>query len=1501
MQIKFKGIKKTAKIVGLIVAITLLFFATILLLLSTKKVQNLIAQEIIAQVEEQTGVAVTLKKIEFDFPNKISLQNARIAIPNYDQLLHANSMEFKFSIWQLLHRRIISDYLKINGLNFKIHILEDGSSNIDFLKNIQFSGNGLNAVSIKTIALDDCSFAFDDDRKAKKDTIFFDNNHFCINKINTTISINEYAKNKLNLVVEHFGFEESSGFKVVDLNTKIELNEQALIIPNFALKLNKSSLKTDTIKFQFEQIGDLFDQQTNVTVNAKLEPSEIVLSDLNNLHPALNGFSKKVQLKGEVNGTLDSLSLNGFDFNYADELQLQGELQLKNLQKTLNEIYVDANIKKLSFSVPCIQDIVASLQKKPLVMPHELYNLGTCNYSGNIRGIFRNLQLHGLLQTNIGNVQTDVRLLVFNKFNDAQIKGSVKSRNLRLGKLLPKARIGNITFNISSDTQFGHSTPFNSRMTAEISSLVYHDYNYQNLHFDGELKKNFFLGKINFDDENGRLEAQGSFDWNKQEPKFKFTAEVADFNPYKMNLTNTYPDLTLNFKANSDFTGGNIDNMNGFFELFDINLTNAEKNYSVEQFRLSSDDIDSDAHRLAIQSDIINGNATGQFILKSLKNSVLNLTKKYIPASLKSDYRHTAQNNFVYALNIKHLNQLCDFLDIQWTTNDSINISGIYNDFDNDIAFYLDIPSIVKKGGKTSFQGVNLQVSNNEKQLSLTANANIMAPKYSTMLNAKFQLGNDSLQTFVKWLSNKENLFEGEIFTRSAFKTEKDTLHCITHVLPTQFVLRDSVWDITPAEISTDFSSILIKELSISKQNQFLTINGKASPSETDTIDIQLKNIDLSYISGFIPKASVIFGGKASGKAFISNIFSKPIFNADVHVPKFSFNNSFWGDTKASAKWDNENNAINLEGIVTNNNQTIAEIEGGYFFGNDSLDLIGQANNLDLDFINYYLNSITLSAKGRASGDVHVFGKKKEVTITTNAKVDDAALTVDYLKTTYTFSDSIILTPDSILFRNITVYDPYKNKGQVNGFVAHKYFKNFVYNIDINCDNVQAMNTNERDNPYFYGLIFASGNVNISGDETSGTIISAKATTEPKTKVFIPMSNSSTAMDNSFVVFVNNDSIATDFQQIPEQQEASNANMRLLFMIDITPDAEAQIIIDPSSGDMIKATGEGSLKVDYDIKTDNFKLYGDYTLETGNYLFSLQNAIRKEFRIQKGSTIRWSGVPYDADVNITALYQLTASLTDILDKAVLSSSNRTSVPVQCVLKLTGNLMRPNIAFDIHLPNSDEELNRALKAVINTEEMMNRQVVYLLALGKFFTPEYLRSNTQGELLAIASSTLSSQLNNWASQLFENWNFGVNFRTSGEGSDKSDEYEFAFLYSPNDRLVINGNVGYRDDNLSASKFIGDVDAEYKITSNGKIWLKAYNHTNDYKEFKTALTTQGVGLAYRESFSSGKALKKEWQKTIQRNKEERALKKQLRKEKREKRKQEKEVKKQQKEAAK
>ena len=346
-------------------------------------------------------------------------------------------------------------------------------------------------------------------------------------------------------------------------------------------------------------------------------------------------------------------------------------------------------------------------------------------------------------------------------------------------------------------------------------------------------------------------------------------------------------------------------------------------------------------------------------------------------------------------------------------------------------------------------------------------------------------------------------------------------------------------------------------------------------------------------------------------------------------------------------------------------------------------------------------------------------------------------------------------------------------------------------------------------------------------------------------------------------------------------------------MLDITPDAHLDMIIDSKAGDMLTGSGSGNLRVTYDINADDMKIYGTVQIEEGKYLFTFQNVLRKEFHVKEGSSLAWTGDPLGANLNIDAYYQLTADLAEILDEAVLSNTSRTSVPVQCLLNLTGLLTQPNIKFNLNLPNSEEELNRALQNTVNTDELMNRQIIALLILGKFIPPENLQNSnvfTQNELYSVVSSTLSAQLNNWASQMFDNWGFGVNFRTTGEGDTRTNEYEFNFVYTPTNRIIINGNVGYRDDALSATPFIGDFDFEYKLNQSGKLRAKAYTHTNDYREFKKGLTTQGIGIVYSENFNNLKELWKSWQDNIKENKEERKLRKEERKQRREERKQQK-----------
>ncbi|MDO4191220.1 MAG: translocation/assembly module TamB domain-containing protein, partial [Bacteroidales bacterium] len=485
------------------------------------------------------------------------------------------------------------------------------------------------------------------------------------------------------------------------------------------------------------------------------------------------------------------------------------------------------------------------------------------------------------------------------------------------------------------------------------------------------------------------------------------------------------------------------------------------------------------------------------------------------------------------------------------------------------------------------------------------------------------------------------------------------------------------------------------------------------------------------------------------------------------------------------------------------------------------------------------------------------------------------------------------LTPTAVLFQNIDIYDDEGNKGLLDGTLTHNgFFKDMRYHIILNCDNMMAFDIPSSQDALFYGKGYASGDVAINGDEKRVSI-NCNMTAKPNTNVYIPIDGASKASDDSFITFIDRSEHidSTQLQEIyAKKAKQQTAQIGLNLLVNITPETNLYLIMDSQSGDIIKASGEGSVRLELDPQTSDFRMYGNCNILEGTYNFTFQNAMRRAFKVIPGGSLVWTGDPATPTMNIDAYYQINASLTDILTSDVLSNVGRSTVPVQCLLNMSGNLTQPELSFDIKLPNSEDELNSALKSAIHSDEEMRRQIIYLLVLGRF---QPVNANNgvaqvfgQNELLSVVSTSLSSQLNNWASQLFDNWNFGVNMRSSGEGQDRSMEYELQILYTPNNRITLNGNVGYRNDNMSnsTSNFIGDFDVEYKIVKSGKLSAKAYTHTNDYREFKESLTTQGVGLVYRDNFDSAKGLREEWRTTIENDRRERKANRERRKKKKE-----------------
>lgn len=318
----------------------------------------------------------------------------------------------------------------------------------------------------------------------------------------------------------------------------------------------------------------------------------------------------------------------------------------------------------------------------------------------------------------------------------------------------------------------------------------------------------------------------------------------------------------------------------------------------------------------------------------------------------------------------------------------------------------------------------------------------------------------------------------------------------------------------------------------------------------------------------------------------------------------------------------------------------------------------------------------------------------------------------------------------------------------------------------------------------------------------------------------------------------------------------SGTDLNFNLQLTATPDATIELIMDPVSGDKIKGYGQGPVNIRYGTNSA-LKLYGKYILEKGTYNFSFQQALYRDFQIREGSSIAFNGDPYTATLDIDAIYSLSANISD-LSENLAQEASRMNLPVNCVLKITGALERPDIKFDIEAPNSDENIERQIKALINTEEMMNRQIIYLLVLNKFYTVETgNNTSTQrnNDFSSLAASTLSSQLTSLLGSLSENLQIGAVYTTNN--SNVFTDTEMALMLSSqllNNRLIFNGNFGYRDSPATNTSFIGDFDVEYKLTKAGDIRLKAYNHYNDrYYSLRSAYTTQGFGVLYRKDFNN------------------------------------------------
>ena len=1439
----------------------------ILVFLNLPVVQEKLSSIASRELSKLLQTEVSVGHVDVGLLNRIIIEDILLEDRQGEEMLKVARLSAKYEILPLLKGRFSINSVQLFGFAFHLN-----RENPEAVPNYQFV---LDALAPKDTLKKETNLDLRINSllirrgKIKYDVLSepetpgrFNASHIDVENFAATISLKALKKDSLNAAIKRLSFTEQSGFALKKFLFRVEANNKSLKINDFLFEFPSSSLSIDSMVVRYDSLNSIpllsEDLYYDGRINASLSPSDFAA-----FLPELQGISSPVGFTLSFKGNGDDLECPEIVLEDKNQIKLNAKTVLHDLNAG-KEMFVDGQVSDLNISARGIEHWIGNLTSGKV--PPILNRVEYLRFKGGIKGQLRQLKINGALLSGVGSLKADL-LMNTDDNNNRSYSGSVSCPAMKLGKLLgDEKKFGMADFNIElKGFNYIGNYP-ESYIKGVISSLEYSDYRYENILLDGIYKDGGFNGKLALDDENGQIQIDGSFNTVQKIPAYNLMAEVRNFRPNKLNMTDKYIDSSISLKLNADFTGNSLDNMNGKISLDSLLLEAPEDNGAFLKNLTVSAGIVNGEKELRVESPFLNANIHGDFSYQTIPSSVVRIAQQYIPSLLSVRKNMSkSHNNFQFDVRVENTDLFRKLLYIPLDIHMPARLHGYFSDDNQKLLVEGSFPNLTYNG--TRYESATLLCENLQEELNCQARASMLMGS-GAMLNLALDANanEDKMKTVINWGNNTDVTYGGQFAAITRFfktKGKKPILQADIDVLPTQIILNDSVWNIRSSHIAVDSGRVFVDNFLVERPNQFLRIDGKVADKETDSCLVNLKNIDVKYVLDIVRFDAVEFSGHATGQVNLKSILKDFSMNTHLNVHNFAVNSGLMGEADITGSWDHELGGVRLEAQIEEENLSATHVTGYVSPKLKGLDLMIDADSTSIGLLTPYLEGIFSELNGRVNGFVRLHGPFKALDF--EGKVSAAIdAKVDVLNTYFQVrNDSVTLSSGDFAFSNVRVYDREGNDGIVNGHLWHNHLKNLTYRFDIQSNNMLMYNTNDPGDLLFYGKVYGKGNVLLQGGNNSMTI-DASVTTGRNTTFTYVTGLTTEATSNQFITFVDktpkriSDNVKTDIYHFTDAQKKETddgppMDLYINMMIDATPDASMRVVMDPISGDDITARGNGNFKVTYYNKGD-FTIYGTYHIDNGMYKLSMQEVIRKDFALNSGSTITFAGDPYLANLDVQAVHTVNSvSLSDLSPDA---SLNQSTVKVNCLMNLTGSLANPDIKFDLDLPMVSEEDRELVRSATSTEEQMNTQIIYLLGIGKFYTYDY--ANNQGQssnaTSSLAFNTLSGQLNNMLSQWMdnENWNLGANLSTGEKGWTDVEAEAILSGRLLNNRLLINGNFGYRENVLANTNFVGDFEVVWLLTRNGDFRIRAYNQTNDRYFTKSTLTTQGVGFMYKKDFN-------------------------------------------------
>ncbi len=1476
-------------------------------------IQTFVTQKITNVVEKQFDIHSTIAGVDISFRNGLILEKMFVADASHDTLLYFSELHVKLQDVYLRQKHIELKKIRLQQpviclqedstgtLNLQ-HLLDKFGSEEDDEVDTTTASTAAWTINFNHIQLQDAALRY---KTYRPDSMAYGLNFddLDISDLDVDVSnVNIGADISAN--IHNISFREKCGFVLSHLSAQTSLTDSVIDLQKLILKTNSTALITNYLKFSFPDFDAFSDFLTRVKLDVAFRDStEIDFKDITYFVPDLQGMALKTKLRGKIHGTINNMRGDSVYITFGNHTQLQSNFHIAGLPE-MDTTYIQFDAEKLITEKSDLEKIKlpAVPDGEPLQLPAMIKHLGIIRYTGNFRGKISDFNTSGTLQSNIGRMNASAGVKTDTATNTMHIDSRLHLDRMNAGRLLEADEyIGELSLDAQMSGAFYDNGAMAGTISTKISQAVLNGYPCNRIAIDGEFTDKSFDGSIIITDPNLKLGFLGKCDFAPKVPVFQFSSAIYNANLQKLNLLEDSL-ATIGLFLDANFKGSNIDNLSGKIEFDDLVYKQNNGEIKAGKFYLSVNEKTDSIKNLTLVSDFVNADITGQYLYESLMEDFKDFMYNYLPAF--SDYKPKKKklkktvkentdipahaNNFRFDIKIKQINQLLRVFMPDLAIEPNTTISGNYTSKNQYLAMVVKSDSI--NYGENVFENIRIKAYtyNNKLYFNTKTKGEFFSKGVKDNIMLLSQIKKDSVQMKIKWQNSDTTAsYSSNISLLTVFsKKEDSSLPKIDiNLYKSDLIIGDTLWTMTPAKISIDTTHITISDFSLRNDSQFININGIVSDNKDDSLIVDIHDVHLSAFNQIAAGTDVSFAGVLSGKTTLLNLYKSPLIFTNDSVIDLSINNNRIGNLYIKSDWDNINEKLHCEIYTLRGILKSFWIKGDYFQKNKGLDFSIGIDKFPLNIVETFTEDIISAIRGRAYGDFTLKGTLDKPLFSGTMKLQKCAFTVDYMKTRYNFTDSFYITNNAFIFKDLKIFSSERsiangwhgrkaherdsielqelrnaNTAMLNGEITHKNFDDIRLNVTLNPNRFLMMNTTHEDNELFYGTAYGTGVIHVEGP-TDNLKVDISMRTDKNTAFFIPLTwTEEVSEEQRFIRFVN-----TSVKEIQQKEEykVDLSDIELNFNLDVNPDAEVQLIMDEKVGDIIKARGYADLRMMINM-SGAFEMYGTYEIQQGDYLFTLENIINKKFEVQKGGTIKWTGDPIDADIDLNAVYKITK--VPLYDLVLEPNTKEMRVPVSCILMMEKKLMNPDIMFDIELPGN--QVDRHIKSQVKNlpSDELNKQILSLLVLNRFQPLPGLSSGVQysGAVSSNAYEVLTNQLNHWLSQINKDFDIGVNYRPGDELT--SDQLEVALstqLFNDRVNVELNSNLGLGNeaaettdtpDEQTKQAIVGDVKVEYKITEDGKLRAK-YEATTDDRMLSEddALYTHSLGLFYTEDFNS------------------------------------------------